>query len=249
MPVRRLTDTIVNQIAAGEVIERPASVVRELLDNAVDAGATRIDITTAGGGKHLIRVTDNGSGMDDEDLQLAVQRHCTSKLTDNLNDIRSLGFRGEALPSIGSVARLKLVSRSQGSPDAWEISVEGGDVGPLKPAALTEGTIIEVADLFYATPARLKFLKTERAESNAITDVVRHAALARPDIRFSLSGSDRQTLDFPAAKGSDQLAVRAAHVLGDDFLPNALAIDAEREGVRLTGFAGLSLLRRRNQRR
>ena len=160
MNIHRLTDNIVNQIAAGEVIERPASVVRELLDNAIDSGATRISIVTAGGGKELIRVTDNGSGMSRGDLERSIERHCTSKLTDDLNDIRSLGFRGEALPSIGSVSRLSLTSRTPESDSGWTINVSGGKIAPPSPAALHQGTVVEVRDLFFATPARLKFLKT-----------------------------------------------------------------------------------------
>ncbi|MFD0916126.1 DNA mismatch repair endonuclease MutL [Pseudahrensia aquimaris] len=247
MTVRRLSENIINQIAAGEVIERPASVVRELLDNAVDAGATRIDIVTAGGGKKLIRVTDNGRGMTRDDLALAVERHCTSKLTDDLAAINSLGFRGEALPSIGSVARLTIRSRAQGSSEGWEIGVEGGKEIAIKPAALTNGTVVEVADLFFATPARLKFLKTDRAEANAITDTVKRIILAHPQIHFALSGSDRQAQDYPAVAGDEAFAKRLEQVLGREFIDNALAIDAEREGVRLTGHASLPTFNRGNQ--
>ena len=246
MAVKRLAENIINQIAAGEVIERPASVVRELLDNAIDAGATRIEIVTAGGGKNLIRVTDNGNGMNRDDLELAVQRHCTSKLTDNLNNIRSLGFRGEALPSIGSVARLTIRSRLQGADAAYEIGLEGGKLHPVKPAALTEGTVVEVADLFYATPARLKFMKTDRAEANAITDMVKRMILGRPQIHFSLTGSDRQPLEYRALSGNDALLQRIEQVIGKEFSANAMTIDAQREGVRLTGYAALPTYNRGN---
>ncbi|MGI9354459.1 MAG: DNA mismatch repair endonuclease MutL [Rhizobiaceae bacterium] len=246
MAILRLHETIVNQIAAGEVIERPASVVRELLDNAIDASATRIEVVTANGGKTLIRLIDDGDGMAREDLALAVERHCTSKLTDNLSDIRTLGFRGEALPSIGSVSRMTMRSRARGSGEAWELRVEGGKVREPRPAALHEGTMIEVADLFYATPARLKFLKTDRAEANAITDVVKRAALGHPEIRFTLSGSDRQELDYPAVAGGDSLAKRVRQVLGSEFAENALEVDAEREGVMLTGYASLPTFNRGN---
>ncbi len=246
MVIQRLDETIVNQIAAGEVIERPASVVRELLDNAIDAGAQRIEVVTANGGKSLIRFTDNGSGMSRDDLALAVERHCTSKLTDSLSDIRTLGFRGEALPSIGSVARMTVRSRLTGSDEAWELRVEGGTIQQPHPAALHAGTVIEISDLFYATPARLKFLKTDRAEANAITDVVKRAALGHPDIHFSLNGSDRLPLDYPAVAGDDPLIKRARQVLGDDFTENALEVDAEREGVLLTGYASLPTYNRGN---
>jgi len=247
MTVRRLSENVINQIAAGEVIERPASVVRELLDNAIDAGATRVEIVTAGGGKNLIRITDNGRGMDAEDLELAVERHCTSKLGDDLQDIRSLGFRGEALPSIGSVARLTIRSRVQDSENGWEIRVEGGITSAIKPAALNQGTVVEVADLFYATPARLKFLKTDRAEANAITDVVKRTILAQPQIRFSVSGNDRQAADYPAVAGDDALLIRLEQVLGREFCDNALPINAEREGVSLAGYAALPTFNRGNQ--
>jgi len=246
MAIHRLHETIVNQIAAGEVIERPASVVRELLDNAVDAGARRVKIMTANGGKSLIRLTDDGDGMAREDLALAVERHCTSKLTDDLSDIRSLGFRGEALPSIGSVSRMTMRSRARGSDEAWELRVECGKIQEPRPAALHEGSVIEVADLFYSTPARLKFLKTDRAEANAITDVVKRAALGHPEIHFTLSGSDRQELDYLAVSGEGALAKRARQVLGAEFADNALEVDAEREGVMLTGYTSLPTFNRGN---
>jgi len=244
MAIQQLSETLINQIAAGEVIERPASAAKELIENAIDAGASRIEIATAGGGKSLLRVTDNGSGMDADDLELAIRRHCTSKITDTLFDIRSLGFRGEALPSIGSVAKLSIASRRSGSPEGAEISVAGGKVSPLRPIAANPGTTVEVRDLFFATPARLKFLKSEKAEAAAITEVVKRMAIAFPNIRFVLSGSDRSTLEF-AATGTDHLA-RIAQILGADFRDNAIALDAEREDVRLGGFAGLPTFNRGN---
>ncbi|MCJ8026500.1 DNA mismatch repair endonuclease MutL [Shinella yambaruensis] len=244
MTIRQLSETLINQIAAGEVIERPASAAKELIENALDAGATRIEIATAGGGKTLLRVTDNGSGMAPADLELAIRRHCTSKLDKNLLDIRTLGFRGEALPSIGSVAKLSLLSRTAEAGEGAEISVTGGRVEPVRPAAANRGTVVEVRDLFFATPARLKFLKSEKAEASAIADVVRRMAIAFPHVRFVLSGSDRTTLEFPAT-GSDRLA-RIAQVLGRDFRDNAIEIDAAREGVRLTGFAGVPTFNRGN---
>ncbi|WP_421577510.1 DNA mismatch repair endonuclease MutL [Shinella sp. M31] len=244
MTIRQLSETLINQIAAGEVIERPASAAKELIENALDAGATRIEIATAGGGKTLLRVTDNGGGMAPADLELAIRRHCTSKLDKDLTDIRTLGFRGEALPSIGSVARLSLLSRTAEAGEGAEISVTGGKVEPVRPAAANRGTVVEVRDLFFATPARLKFMKSEKAEASAISDVVRRMAIAFPHVRFVLSGSDRTTLEFPAT-GTDRLA-RIAQVLGRDFRDNAIEIDAEREGVRLTGFAGVPTFNRGN---
>ncbi len=245
MNIIRLSDSMINQIAAGEVVERPASVVKELLENAIDAGADRIDLTTAEGGKNLIRVTDNGRGMNVEDLKLAVQRHCTSKLSQDLLDIKTLGFRGEALPSIGSISRLSITSRPASSDindNAWQIIVDNGDVDGPKPAALNKGTMIEVSDIFAKVPARLKFLKSDRAETNAITDVFKRMALAFPQIHFNASGPDRSQLDYP--KGT--LADRIGQVIGHDFVKNAVAIDAEREGIMLAGFAGLPTFNRGN---
>lgn len=247
MAVRQLGEQIINQIAAGEVIERPASVIKELVENAVDAGATQVEIVTAAGGKTLMRVSDDGSGMRREDLQLAIRRHCTSKISDDdLFDIRTLGFRGEALPSIGSVARLAIQTRHKDEDHAWAIAVEGGKEQAPVPAARTKGTQVEVRDLFFATPARLKFLKSDRAEAAAITEIVKRIALAYPEIGFSLSGADRQAQSWPAARGSDPHLARIAQILGKDFVDNAMEIDAEREGVRLSGFAGLPTHHRGN---
>ncbi|OJT96340.1 MAG: DNA mismatch repair protein MutL [Rhizobium sp. 63-7] len=244
MSIKQLSETIINQIAAGEVIERPASAAKELIENAIDAGASRIEIATAGGGKSLLRVSDNGGGMGPDDLALAIRRHCTSKISETLTDIRTLGFRGEALPSIGSVARLSITSRLPGSAEGAEVSVTGGKLSAVRPAATNAGTIVEVRDLFFATPARLKFLKTEKAEAGAITEVVKRMAIAFPHIRFVLSGADRSTLEFPAT-GDDRLA-RMAQVLGKEFRDNAIEIDAVREDVRLTGFAGVPTFNRGN---
>ncbi|SHE75377.1 DNA mismatch repair protein MutL [Kaistia soli DSM 19436] len=245
MPIRRLTDDMINRIAAGEVVERPASVVKELVENAIDAGASRIEIVTAGGGVALIRITDDGSGMDAADLAIAVERHATSKLADDLLDIRTLGFRGEALASIGAVARLSIASRHASEPHGWEVAVSGGVVEPLRPAAIAKGTRVEVRDLFFATPARLKFMKGERAEASAITDVVKRLAMAHPEIRFNLTGSDRTALDLPSTGGGG-FAERLAQVLGRDFADNAMVIDAAREGVNLSGHAGLPTFHRAN---
>ncbi|WJH39129.1 DNA mismatch repair endonuclease MutL [Aliirhizobium terrae] len=244
MPVQLLPETLINQIAAGEVIERPASATKELVENAIDAGATRIEIATAGGGKSLIRITDNGSGMNAADLELAVRRHCTSKISTTLDDIHTLGFRGEALPSIGSVARLTITSRRQGEAEGYQVSVNGGQASTVKPAPANAGTVVEVRDLFFATPARLKFMKTERAEAAAITEVVKRMAIAFPQIRFVLSGSDRSTLEFPAT-GDDRLA-RMAQVLGSEFKENSIEIEAAREDVSLSGFVGVPTFHRGN---
>ena len=243
MTIRQLSEHMIDQIAAGEVVERPASVVKELVENALDAGARRISIVTAGGGKSLLRITDDGCGIPAMELPLAVRRHCTSKLAESLHDIATLGFRGEALPSIGSVARLSIRSRPADAAEAAEIRVENGVLQGPRPAALSQGTVVEVRDLFYSIPARLKFLKGERAESGAITDVVRRIALAFPQVRFELTGEDRTPTVYEAA--SAPLA-RIADVIGKDFADNALELDALREGVGLTGFAGLPNFNRGN---
>jgi DNA mismatch repair protein MutL len=247
MSIRQLSETMINQIAAGEVIERPASVVKELVENALDAGATRVEVATAGGGLSLIRVVDDGAGIAASELMLAVARHCTSKLSGGIHDIRSLGFRGEALPSIGSVARLAIRSRTSGADAAAEISVEGGHVSAVKPAAANRGTSVEVRDLFFATPARLKFMKGERAESSAISDVVKRIAIAFPAVRFTLSGTDRSTLDLPATDDTPEGYLRRiAQVMGADFPDNSLAVDAARENVALSGHVSIPSYTRAN---
>jgi DNA mismatch repair protein MutL len=247
MPIRQLSETMINQIAAGEVIERPASVVKELVENALDAGASRVEVVTAGGGLNLIRVTDDGSGIPEPELSLAIARHCTSKLGDNIHDIRSLGFRGEALPSIGSVARLSIRSRTATGDAAAEIGIEGGRVSAVKPAAANRGTTVEVRDLFFATPARLKFMKGERAESSATSDVVKRIAIAFPAVRFTLAGSDRSTLELPATDDSAEGSLRrVAQVMGAEFPDNSIAIDASRDGVNLTGHVSIPSFTRAN---
>jgi DNA mismatch repair protein MutL len=244
MTVRQLPEGIVNRIAAGEVIERPAAVVKELTENALDAGASRIDIVAGGGGRRLIRVTDDGSGMPRDDLVLCVERHATSKLRgDDLLDIRTLGFRGEALPSIGAVARLTITTRHAGEPHAWALTVDAGAKGEAMPAALAKGTRIDVEDLFSATPARLKFLKSDRAEAAAVADVVKRLALSHPTVAMSLAGDDGGTRTWPAQPfGEAGLLARIGDVLGRDFAANAMAVDVSRLGVRLYGFAGLPTL-------
>jgi DNA mismatch repair protein MutL len=247
--IRRLPPGAVNRIAAGEVVERPASAVKELVENAIDAGAARIDVEIDHGGKTRLVVTDDGCGMSAEDLVLAVERHATSKLTPgdsgdyDLMNIATMGFRGEALPSIGAVARLSLTSRVKSDPaaDAWELRVEGGDVSEPRPAGFGgAGARVEVRDLFYATPARLKFLKSDQAEATAIGDVLRRLAMAREDIAFTLTSGGRRSLNLAAeTKGEAGRLRRLAAIMGKDFSENALAIDATRDGVRVTGFAGL----------
>src|ERR1700686_1092960 len=219
MPVRQLDSAMVNRIAAGEVVERPASVVKELVENALDAGARRIEVMTDGGGRRHIRGTDDGAGMSRDDLVLAVERHATSKLADgdDLMAIRTLGFRGEAPPSIGAGAGLAVTTRHAGGPHAWMIAVGGGAKSAVKPAALGEGTRVEVRDLFFATPARLKFLKTDRTESEAIREVVRRLAMSRPDVAFTLAGEERAPVTWAAAlPGSPGRLTRLADILGAD---------------------------------
>jgi DNA mismatch repair protein MutL len=248
MPVRQLSEGMVNRIAAGEVVERPASVVKELIENALDAGARRVEIVTDGGGRRLIRVTDDGTGMNAGDLALAVERHATSKLPgDDLLDIRTLGFRGEALPSIGAVARLTITTRHADEPHAWAIAVDGGSKGEVKPAALGEGTRVEVRDLFYATPARLKFLKSDRSEGEAIREVARRLAMSRPDVAFTLAGEERASVTWAAAlPGPAGRLARLADVLGAEFRANAVEVHGGRDGFAIAGFAGLPTLSRAN---
>ncbi len=253
--IRRLPATTVNRIAAGEVVERPASAVKELVENALDAGAARIDVTLRDGGRTLITVEDDGIGMTADELALAVERHATSKLPDDdVFHITSLGFRGEALPSIASVARLTVTSRARGQDSAWRIRIDAGAVRPVEPAARTQGTRVEVADLFYATPARLKFLKSPRAERDAAFDQVQRLALAYPRVGFTMAGDGRSLrLDPPpqdllAQSGTEAearlRAARLAQVLGPDFVQNAVPIAVARDGLRLAGLAGLPTFNR-----
>lgn len=249
MPVRQLSEAIVNRIAAGEVVERPASVVKELVENALDAGARKIEIVTDGGGRRLIRITDDGNGMTRDDLTLAVERHATSKLSDDddLMAIATLGFRGEALPSIGSVSKLSIVTRHASEPHAWALSVEAGVKSQPAPAALNAGTRIEVRDLFYATPARLKFMKSERAESDAVREVVRRLAMSRPDVAFTLAGEERAHVTWPAAlPGLAGSLARLGDILGADFRANAVEVMAGKEGLSVVGFAALPTYTRAN---
>jgi DNA mismatch repair protein MutL len=246
--IRLLPTVLVNRIAAGEVVERPASAVKELVENALDAGATRIEIALREGGQSLIVVSDDGGGMSRDTLVLAVDRHCTSKLPDDdLTAIATLGFRGEALPSIGAVARLTLTSRMPGAAEAWSLTVEGGAKAAPVPAAHPPGTRVEVRDLFYATPARLKFMKSARTERDQALDTVKRLAMAHPTVSFQVSDDERVLLRLNASPLSDPLEERLARlsaVLGRDFADNAVPIEAERSGLWLTGFAGLPTLNR-----
>ncbi|WP_031549220.1 DNA mismatch repair endonuclease MutL [Parvularcula oceani] len=249
--IRRLPPSAVNRIAAGEVVERPASALKELAENALDAGATRIDIEIGDGGRSLIRVSDDGCGIERDALPLALERHATSKLAPDdagdydLLDISTMGFRGEALPSIASVARLSLTSRVAGG-DGWVLRSEGGSMHAPAPAPFPgTGTVVEVRDLFYATPARLKFLKSERAETSAALDVVKRLAMARPDVAFSVTSDGRKRLSYTAEPpGEEGHLRRLAAIMGADFGRNAVPLDAEREGAHLTGFAGVPTFNR-----
>ncbi len=256
MKIRRLAEGTVNRIAAGEVVERPASVVKELVENALDAGARHIDIAISNGGADLILVEDDGIGMNADELVLAVERHATSKLPvgvdgeDDLTRIMTLGFRGEALPSIGAVARLAIASRTQAG-EAHEIRVEGGSIAAPQPAGFRArgqaGTRVEVRELFFATPARLKFLKSARSEDLATADVVKRLAMARPDVAFALTVDGRRFLEFESEGDlfGGRLK-RLARIMGHDFGDNAVSVDIVREGVRVSGFAGLPTYHRAN---
>lgn len=244
--IRQLDEAAANRIAAGEVVERPSSAVKELVENAIDAGASRIDVDFADGGKTLIRVRDNGHGIPADDLPLALSRHATSKIDgSDLLNIHTFGFRGEALPSMGAVGRLTITSRASGASEAAEVSVNGGDIGPVRPAALTQGTVVELRDLFHATPARLKFLRTDRAEAQAIGDVVKRLAMAEPQVAFTLrdisGGGTKEVFRADAQTGDLFTALhgRLRQIMGKEFAENSVRVDAEREEISVTGFASL----------
>jgi DNA mismatch repair protein MutL len=251
MSIRLLPPNLVNQIAAGEVVERPSSVVKELVENALDAGARRIDVTLRDGGRALISVTDDGHGMDRETLALAIERHATSKLPDDdLVHINQFGFRGEALPAIGAVGRLAITTRQHGAEHGWRLTVEGGTKSPIEPAPTNPGTRVELRDLFYAVPARLKFLKSARSELNAVTEIVERLAMAHPEVAFSLSDDERNILRLHAEttdlidEAESARLKRLSAVMGRDFAENAAPVEAIRDGHRITGFAGLPTLNR-----
>ena len=250
-----LSDKIINQIAAGEVIERPFSAVKELVENAIDANATDIKIHIRAGGKSYIRISDNGCGISHDDLPIAMQRHATSKLDENnLFAIKSLGFRGEALPSIGSVSRMNIASRVKGADEAWQITTEGGTMSDVFPAVSPQkhGTIVEVKDLFYATPARLKFMRSDRAENAAIIDVINRLAMAYPHVAFSLFDGEKKRLDYAPHQATlgeeksseESFLFRLRQVMGTDFSENAMKLNAEKQDIKLTGYAGLPTLNR-----
>jgi DNA mismatch repair protein MutL len=247
--IRLLPETVVNRIAAGEVIERPASAVKELVENSIDAGARHVEVTVRDGGKSLIMVADDGGGMTRDELALAVERHATSKLPDHdLSAIASLGFRGEALPSIGAVSRMSITSRSADDDSAWTLTLEGGrKAGPM-PAGHPVGTRIEVRDLFFATPARLKFLRMDRTETQQIGEAIHRLAMARPDIGFTFADETRTRIRLDASQGDllESRLDRLAGVMGKEFAANALPVDAARDGIRLTGYAGVPTLNRAN---
>ena len=242
MTLRILEPHLVNQIAAGEVIERPASAVKELVENAIDAGASEITVTLRDGGRSLISVKDNGSGMTADELELAIQRHATSKLPDSdLFNITTLGFRGEALPSIGSVSRLHITSHKRGTDEAWTLKLEGGSVQDLTPAVHPEGTSIEVKDLFYATPARLKFLKTANTEFNHSVNHIHRLAMVHPTIHFKILNDQKVSSDF---KSTSDTLERLGQIMGAEFAENALSIDCERDSYVLQGYVSLPTLNR-----
>lgn len=241
MTVRFLDPTLINQIAAGEVIERPASALKELVENAIDANATKIEIIVREGGRTFMSITDNGKGMSQEDLNLSVERHATSKIPDSdLFNIRTLGFRGEALPSIGAVSRLTIATRTQEDDTAWRLTVEGGVKSEISPTSFGYGTRVEVRDLFYATPARLKFLKSPTTELSHIVDILNRMALAHPDIHFSLQDGDRQIFNY--GPNSDRISM----ILGKDFLDNSCSVLLEREGLTLKGYISVPTFNRSN---
>ena len=249
MGIRILPSNLVNQIAAGEVIERPASVIKELVENSIDAGATSIEVTLVDGGKSLMIVSDNGKGMSPDELELAVERHATSKLPDdNLFNINFLGFRGEALPSIASVSRLSSTSRPQGADSAWKIEVNGGVKSKPVPASHPFGTRIEVRDLFYATPARLKFLKAAVSETNACVDILTRIAMANPHISFYLKDGEKKKLSLNAEQGElfDARLKRLSEVMGKEFAENSVLIDATRDNLHISGYVSLPTLNKAN---
>lgn len=249
--LRQLPEHLVNMIAAGEVIERPSAAIKELIENAIDASSRRIQVSVRDGGKTFLSVTDDGEGMNKDELPMSVERHVTSKMPgDNLTELNWLGFRGEALPSIGAVSRLRLTSRKQGSDQAWQMTVEAGAKGVLVPGALSVGTVVEVSDLFFSTPARLKFMKTVRSETTAVVDVVKQLAMVRPDITFSLTCDAKQRLHYDASQGNliETRLLRLSHIMGKDFAENAIPITGQRDDISLSGFVGLPTLNRGNAR-
>lgn len=249
MSIRILPDNIINQIAAGEVVERPASVVKELVENSIDAGALRIEVTLAGGGKNLIVVADDGKGMTPDELKLSIQRHATSKLlNDDLFNIKHLGFRGEALPSIGAIAKMSIISKSENLSDAYKIEVNGGVASDVMPVAHSAGTRIEIRDLFYTTPARLKFLKNDSSETAQCIDILNRIAMANPHIAFYLYADGKKKISLEAVAGELNIArlKRLSSVMGKDFEDNSLLINSQRENVSISGYVSLPTFNKAN---
>jgi DNA mismatch repair protein MutL len=249
MTLRILPQNLINQIAAGEVVERPASAIKELVENAIDAGATQITVELKDGGKEYISVTDNGCGMTKDELPLAIERHATSKLAEgDLMAIQTMGFRGEALPSLGAVSRMTLTSKTESADIAWRLKIEGGDKQDLEPASLNVGTRIEIQDLFFATPARLKFMKSNATELNHARDLLERLAMARPHIGFRLKNNDKELFDYAACEGDAQIAyqMRLKQILGKEFFDNTIWVDAEREDYHIQGYVGLPTYSRSN---
>ena len=249
MKIRILNNNLINQIAAGEVVERPASVIKELIENAIDASAQNIKVVINGGGQSLISVLDNGDGMNKEELELCIHRHATSKLReDNLNNIDSLGFRGEALPSIGAVSRLSIASRNLDSSNAYKININAGEIHEIIPHPMNKGTLVEVRDLFYSTPARLKFLKSSRTEVNHCLEIVNRLAMANPRIVFTcfIDGNERFTLNKSGLELEDIRLSRLGDIMGKDFSKNAFPVRAERDNFKLSGYAAVPTLNRAN---
>ncbi|MGB5491609.1 MAG: DNA mismatch repair endonuclease MutL [Woeseiaceae bacterium] len=246
MPIQQLPSHLINQIAAGEVVERPASVVKELLENSLDAGAQSIQVDIVSGGQKLIRIRDDGKGIAEDELALALSRHATSKIAslDDLEAVASLGFRGEALPSIASVARLLLVSRAAGAESAWQVEADGGEISAPSPVAHPQGTTVEVHDLFYNTPARRRFLRTERTEYSHIEKWVRRLALSRPEVAFTLTHNRRTALSLPAASDHESRRQRIARLCGETFAEQCVYIEHEAEGIALSGWIGLPTFNR-----
>ena len=249
MSIRILPDNLINQIAAGEVVERPASVVKELVENSIDAGALRIEVTLAGGGKNLIVVADDGKGMTPDELKLSIQRHATSKLlNDDLFNIKYLGFRGEALPSIGAIAKMSIISKSENLSDAYKIAVNGGVASDVMPVAHSAGTRIEIRDLFYTTPARLKFLKNDSSETAQCIDILNRIAMANPHIAFYLYADGKKKISLEAVAGELNIArlKRLSSVMGKDFEDNSLLINSQRENVSISGYVSLPTFNKAN---
>jgi DNA mismatch repair protein MutL len=244
MHIRKLPEILINQIAAGEVIERPASVVKELVENAIDAKATNIQIQISAGGRNLISVKDDGIGIEKEDLPLALERHATSKIKgNNILDVKTLGFRGEGIASISSISRLNISSKFHEAKDSWKLSVEGGKIGELEPSALSGGTLVEVRDLFFATPARLKFLKTEKTESSYIIEIIKKLAVSHPQTAFNLNIDGKEVLNLSAQEAGNE-AQRIFDIMGKDFQANNVELDFFREEVKLRGYTSLPTFNR-----